>query len=113
MAGFEPYDRDAEAIEREIACRGMLLGIDWDDTAQLRLLATEMLDGGAELVQRLARSSDARERARGELFALAILMQQTMAESAGRDIHTHGGRVWKALGRALFDAAASRRMTNQ
>ena len=60
MAGFEPYDRDAEAIEREIACRGMLLGIDWDDTAQLRLLATEMLDGGAELVQRLARSTPTR-----------------------------------------------------
>ncbi|MCB1908802.1 MAG: hypothetical protein KDH15_15660 [Rhodocyclaceae bacterium] len=103
MAGFEPYARDAEAIEREIATRGMVLGIDWADAGAVRLLAREMISGGPGHIQQLARSRDPRKRARGELFAFAILMQQTMAESAERGIHTHGGPVWKALGRALIE----------
>jgi len=109
MAGFEPYSHDAEAIEREIVNRGVVLGIDWEDEVEVRALARELLDGGAGHVQALARSEDPRQRARGQLFAFAILMQQTMAESARSGIHTHGGPVWKALGRALIVEAGLRR----
>jgi len=108
MAGFEPYSHDAAAIEREIVNRGVALGIDWDDEAQVRALARELLQGGAGHVQALARSDDPRQRARGQLFAFAILMQQTMAESAQSGIHTHGGPVWKTLSRALIAEAGPR-----
>ena len=108
MAGFEPYARDAEAIEREIVTRGLVLGIDWQDAAQVGLLARELSEGGSGHVERLVRSKDPRERARGELFAFAILMQQTMAESAERGIHTHGGAVWKSLGGALIECDEQR-----
>ncbi|MCB1888085.1 MAG: hypothetical protein KDH20_10810 [Rhodocyclaceae bacterium] len=105
MAGFEPYARDARDIEREIAIRGLALGIDWQDANVVRTLAHELMSGGAATIQALARDPDPRKRAKGELFAFAILMQQTMAESAEEGIHTHGGPVWKALGRALYEAA--------
>lgn len=101
MSGFEPYARDAAAIEQEIAKRGLAIGVDWSDEVQVRALARELLNGGATHVQALVRDSDLCRRARGQLFALAILMQQTMAESAENGVHTHGGPVWKALGRAL------------
>lgn len=109
MSGFEPYARDAAAIEQEIANRGVALGLDWSDEGAVRMLARELLDGGSAHVQALARDEDPRNRARGQLFALAILMQQTMAESAENGVHTHGGPVWKALGKALVQEGEMRR----
>lgn len=108
MAGFEPYARDAEALEHEMVVRGIMLGIDWNDPGAVHALARELASGGAAHIQALARDDDTRNRARGQLFAFAILMQQTMAESAAHGIHTHGGPVWKSFSRALMQAMESR-----
>ena len=88
--------------------RGVVLGIDWDDEVAVRLLAHELVTGGAAHLQALAHAENPMDRARGQLFAFAILMQTTMAESAGEGIHTHGGPVWKALGRAIMQEMAHR-----
>ena len=36
-------DRDTRALEKEIERRGVILGIDWNDAAQVRALAEEAL----------------------------------------------------------------------
>jgi hypothetical protein len=106
MSGFEHFARDAIELEREILKRGILLGLDWSDTATLRQLARESLDGGAEHTRALLRDADPKRRARGELFAFSVLMLRTMQESAETGIHTHGGPAWKAFGSALIEEAA-------
>lgn len=108
MTGFEHFERDATELEREILMRGILLGLDWSDHAQMRRLAREALEGGPQHTQALLRDPDPQRRARGELFALGVLMLRTMQGSAQTGIHTHGGRAWKAFGRALIEEAESR-----
>ena len=108
MSGFEHFARDAVELEREILKRGILLELDWSDTAAVRRLAREALDGGAEHTRALLRDPDPRLKARGELFAFAVLMLRTMQESAAIGVHTHGGPVWKAFGSALIEEAGVR-----
>lgn len=103
MSGFEHFDRDAQELEREIAKLGVALGIDWDHHSAVRALAREALLGGALHIEELVRSDDPTERAKGELFALGVMMLRTMEDSAEEGIHTHGGPCWKAFGRALIE----------
>ncbi|NMF99801.1 hypothetical protein GPA27_20700 [Aromatoleum toluolicum] len=105
MSGFEHFERDACQLEREILKRGIVLELDWDDAAGMRKLAREALQGGADHTQALLADPDARLRARGELFALGVLMLRVMEESADTGVHTHGGPAWKAFGRALIQEA--------
>jgi hypothetical protein len=100
MSGFEHYDREARAIEHEIETKGVILGIDWNDVAQVRELARQALDckPGATGCD----SDEPLERARLELFGLAQLMLTVMKESAEQDEDTHGGPAWKAFARALW-----------
>ncbi|WP_323001161.1 hypothetical protein [Denitromonas sp.] len=102
MSGFENYREDTAALEREIEIRGIVLGIDWHDADQVMALAREALASSPEHIEALVRDPDVRLKAKGELFALAVLMLQTMAESATIGIHSHGGSAWKALGHALL-----------
>ena len=44
MSGFENYAREARQLEHEIETKGVILGIDWDDAAQVRELARQALD---------------------------------------------------------------------
>ena len=108
MAGYEDYTGDALEIEREIARKGIALGIDWTDEAQVRLLAHEAVhhlhDG---LKQAATDPDDHRLRTRMELFGLAALMLKTMQESAEVGFETHGGPVWKTFARALWAEAAA------
>jgi hypothetical protein len=108
MSGFGHFDRNAQELEREIIRRGILLGIDWDDAAAVRALAREALEGDSAHNLEALRSPDRLRRARAELFALAALMLRTMQQSAAIGVHTHGGPVWKAFGRALIEEAAAR-----
>lgn len=101
MPGFENYSREAQDIEREIVRHGLVLGIDWDDAAQVRLIAREAL--GTHDVER--RDDDPGSRAKLELFGLAQLMLTVMRQSADEGMHTHGGPAWKALARALWQEA--------
>lgn len=105
MSGFEHYARDAEDLEHEIAKFGVALGIDWEHPAAVRALAREALAGGASHIEELVRSVDPGQRAKGQLFALAVMMLRTMEGSAELGIHTHGGSCWKAFGRALIEEA--------
>ena len=100
MSGFEDYSREARQIEHEIERKGAILGIDWDDAAQVRKLAREALD--CKLGGEHGEVDDPRDRTRIELFGLAQLMLAVMKESADDDMHTHGGAAWKAFARALW-----------
>lgn len=102
MAAFENYAEEARRIEREIHRHGLLLGLDWNDEAAVRALAREALachpaDGQPDCLP-----DTPERRAKMELFGLAQLMLKVMTESAGENIHTHGGPIWKAFARALW-----------
>lgn len=106
MSGFENYATEAASIELELQRKGIALNIDWDDAAQMRDLARAALDckpaaGGCNV-------DDPAKAARIELFGLAHLMLRVMQESAAEHIHTHGGPVWKAFARALWDEYEAR-----
>ncbi|MBL8492490.1 MAG: hypothetical protein JNM82_17060 [Rhodocyclaceae bacterium] len=102
MGGFENYTREAAELEREITRLGIALGIDWSDDVTLAMLAREALDCRLPDGTAAHDQSTARGRARVELFGLAQLMLTVMQESAQDGLHTHGGAVWKAFGRALW-----------
>jgi hypothetical protein len=104
MPAFENYIREAEEIEREITRRGLVLGIDWTDEVQVHTLAREALDYRHPehiIVDR----GDTKARAKIEIFGLAQLMLTVMRQSADEGMFTHGGDVWKALARALWQEA--------
>jgi hypothetical protein len=103
VADFEHHAEQARAIELEIERKGIALGIDWKDAAEVRALAHEALDHYAENVHRAARDPhDRRQMAKVELFGLAALMLRTMEESATGGFEVHGGDAWKAFARALW-----------
>lgn len=98
MPVFENYAEEARRIEQEIARYGVALGIDWEDSIAVRALAREALAYHPSETS----PGDLEFRTKVELFGLAQLMLHIMAESADENIETHGGPVWKALGRALW-----------
>ncbi len=102
MSGFGHFNRTARELEREIVKRGILLGLDWNDAATIRALAREALGCTPGCNIGLLHDPDFAKRGKGELFALSILMLQTMRESAEIGVHTSGGPAWKAFGRALY-----------
>ncbi|MDY0071071.1 MAG: hypothetical protein RBR77_00295 [Thauera sp.] len=107
MSGFGHYGRTADELEREIYKRGLALGLDWDDQTRMRALAREALAGERGSTMKLLRSPIRQEKLTGELFALSVLMLNTMRQSAETGIHTSGGPAWKAFGRALYLEAES------
>ena len=102
MSGFENYSREARQIEHEIERKGAVLGIDWNDAAQVTQLAREAIECRLDPEHPECTSSDPKTRARIEFFGLAQLMLTVMKESADQDIHTHGGAAWKAFAKALW-----------
>lgn len=104
--GFEDYGREALEIEREIVRRGLVLGIDWNNVAEVRQLAREALRCRNLPDNPACHPTDARGRAKLELFGLAQLMMTVMRQSADEGMHTHGGPAWKALARALWHEGA-------
>jgi hypothetical protein len=102
MPLFEHYAEEARRIEQEIVRRGVMLGIDWTDGVAVRALAREALAYHPNEDEKVSHGDTPEWRAKLELFGLAQLMLKVMAESAAEDIETHGGDVWKAFGRALW-----------
>lgn len=105
MPIFENYAREAREIEQEIVRHGLILGIDWNDEFQVRQLARKALACKDPASDPDCRTDDPQAAARMEIFGLAQLMLTVMRQSADDGIHTHGGPVWKALGRALWQEA--------
>lgn len=102
MAGFENYAQDTRDIELEIERRGVALGIDWSNEAQVRTLAREALAYPASEIKMQADQPDYTKLAKLELFGLAALMLRTLQESAETGFESHGGYAWKAFARALW-----------
>ncbi|MDP1613971.1 MAG: hypothetical protein Q8M11_23150 [Sulfuritalea sp.] len=102
MSGIENYSREARQIEHEIERKGVVLGIDWNDEAQVRQLAREAIECHLDPEHPECSSSNPQTRARIELFGLAQLMLTVMKESANEDLITHGGAAWKAFAKALW-----------
>ena len=100
MSGFENYARQADEIEQELTRKGVALGIDWADEVAVHDLARQALQADPVAIE--MGLDDLTHSARYELFGLAQLMLKVMQESAGEQIHTHGGPVWKAFARALW-----------
>jgi hypothetical protein len=109
MAGFENYSQEIREIEQEIERKGIALGINWDDDAQVRSLAREALDHATGDMKISATDPvDTRLMAKLDLFGLAGIMLRTMEESATVGVESHGGPAWKAFARALWAEAESR-----
>ena len=102
MAAFENYAEEARRIENEIARHAVPLGIDWNDEAAVRALAREALACHPATGQAECLPETQEQRTKIELFGLAQLMLKVMTESASDNILTHGGPVWKAFARALW-----------
>jgi len=107
MTAFENYAREALELEHGIATKGIILGIDWDDAAQVRELARQALDCRLGAVD--CEPDDPADRARIELFGMIQLMLTVMKESADDQTLTHGGPLWKTLARALWAEHEQRR----
>ena len=108
MSGFEAFSETAQQIEREIAIKGVVLGVDWSNEHAVRELAREALTYHADpsALQSLHDQTPL-ERAKIELFGLTVLMLNTMTESAEEGVHTHGGVIWKRLGKALLEESGA------
>ena len=109
MPIFEHYAEEAQQIEEEIVRRGIALGIDWSDSVAVRALAREALAYHPGDDKKVSHGDTPQWRTKLELFGLAQLMLKVMAESADDNIETHGGDVWKAFGRALWQEAEPER----
>lgn len=110
MAGFENYTAGTREIELEIERKGIVLGIDWRDEAQVRALAREALEhSGADVKVASSSPVDHRLMAKVDLFGLAAIMLKTMEESAGIGVESHGGPAWKAFAKALWAEADLRK----
>lgn len=96
----ENFVEETTELEHEIERKGIILGIDWNDEAQVQDLARQAFhchpgEAGCDI-------DDPAQRARVELFALAQLMLEVMTKSAENGFESHGGPAWKAFARALW-----------
>jgi len=99
---FEHFAEEARRIEQEIVRHGIVLGIDWQDAVAVRTLAREALACHPADGDEVSLGDAPEKRAKLAIFGLAQLMLKVMAESAAENVVTHGGEVWKTLGRALW-----------
>lgn len=103
MSGFENYAGNTKDIELQIERKGVALGIDWNNEAQVRNLAREALDPATRDIHvSTSAPVDYQLMAKLELFGLAAIMLRTMEESANSGVECHGGVAWKAFAKALW-----------
>lgn len=107
MSLFENYSKETQQIELEIERKGVVLGLDWDNESQIREVARKALAVQQKGADATFHDMPWNDRALVELFALSQLMLTVMQESAAEDMQTHGGKIWKSLGRALWIEAAA------
>lgn len=98
----------AKDLERAIARCGVILDVDWQDVAAVRKLAHEMLNTSAQERRAQLHAIDRRERAKAELYALALLMLQAIRKGAEQGVTVPRGPIWRSFGGALNDASEHR-----
>jgi hypothetical protein len=103
MSQIENHWVEVSHIETELTRKMMALGLDWHDDNTMALLAAECKVFGPANAKAAYASHDREKITKAELFALASLMIRTMESAAldGRDVH--GGEVWKAFGKHLYE----------
>lgn len=103
MAYTGNYIQGSDDIALEIERKGIILGIDWDNEAQVRALANEALNHLKDDTRlSLTNPMDFQARAKVALFGLAGLMLKTMQQSADEGLVTHGSPIWKTFAKALW-----------
>ncbi|MFY9329603.1 MAG: hypothetical protein WAO76_16540 [Georgfuchsia sp.] len=103
MPEFENYAAEAAQLETEIARKGVVLGIDWNNEAEVRKLARHALASLSDTLKLDHPPGSQKGMATLEIIGLSQLMLKVMKQSADEGILTHGGPVWKSLGRALWE----------
>lgn len=100
--------RNVEMLEHAIAAKLAVLGLDPTNAQQMRDLAREVLDTDPQKISQHFYASSLEPRVRAELLGLIALMFQTMASAANMGEELHGGPVWKAVARAIYEEAEAR-----
>ncbi|CUB07299.1 MAG: hypothetical protein KBB07_07325 [Tepidiphilus sp.] len=100
--------RNVEMLEHAIAAKLAVLGLDPTNAQQMRDLAREALDTDPQKISQHFYASSLEPRVRAELLGLIALMFQTMASAANMGEELHGGPVWKAVARAIYEEAEAR-----
>lgn len=109
MSQIENHWDKVTRIELEMKRHMIALGIDWHDDVAMRQLSAECTAFGPNQVKAAYASADRTQKTRAELFALASLMLRTMKNAAGENRDAHGGKVWKAFGKHLYDGHPERK----
>jgi hypothetical protein len=103
MSQIENHHDEVSSIETRLMRHMIALGLDWHDEVTMIHLAAECKTFGPAQANAAFASHDRTQKTKAELFALASLMLQTMASAAGDNRDVHGGEVWKAFGKHLYD----------
>lgn len=103
MSQIEHHSNEIAQIELELKRKMIALNLDWHDTQAMAQLAAECKVFGPEQARVAFASGDHAKKARAELFSLASLMMQTMENATLEGREVHGGEVWKAFGRHLYE----------
>ena len=103
MSQIEDHRTETSLIERELMRKMLALGLDWHDDAAMKKLAGECKAFGPEQAQAAFAHGDGEAKIKAEIFALASLMMKTMGSAANDDREVHGGDVWKAFGKHLYE----------
>ena len=103
MSQIEDHKTETSLIEKELMRKMLALGLDWHDDATMKKLASECKVFGPEQAQAAFASNEGEAKTKAELFVLASLMMKTMANAANESREVHGGEVWKAFGKHLYE----------
>lgn len=102
MSQIENHWGEVANIETALMRKMIALGLDWHDEVTMRQLAAECKTFGPAQVEAAYASNDQSRITKAELFSLASLMIQTMENATIERRDVHGGEVWKAFGRHLY-----------
>jgi hypothetical protein len=103
MSQIEHHRNETSQIETELMRKMLALGLDWHDDAAMKKLALECKNFGPDQAKVAFASTDRSDRTKAEFFVLASLMMKTMGSAANESRDVHGGEVWKAFGKHLYE----------
>jgi hypothetical protein len=103
MSQIENHRVETSHIETELMRKMLALGLDWHDDATMMKLASECKAFGPAQAQAAFASSNMEAKIKADIFVLASLMMKTMGSAANEGREVHGGEVWKAFGKHLYE----------
>ena len=102
MSQLENHWDEVAQIEIALMRKMIALGLDWHDAMAMKQLASECKVFGPADAEAAYASRDQSRITRAELFSLASVMLQTMENASNESRLVHGGEVWKAFGKYLY-----------